>query len=137
MKYILTILLLTVSTFASTSVTAKITKIKSDRGVLRVVLYTSEQAMKNKEIYKAQPVKAQKGSVETSFDVEPGTYMIVVLHDENENKKMDKNGMGIPKEPYGVSNNKFKSFGRPSFTLSAFEIKEGETLTKEVQLLDK
>lgn len=35
----------------------------------------------------------------------PGWYSASVLHDENNNHRMDKNFIGIPKEGYGVTNN--------------------------------
>jgi len=31
-------------------------------------------------------------------DVTPGTYAVIVFHDENQNSKLDKNFMGIPQE---------------------------------------
>lgn len=38
-------------------------------------------------------------------DLAPGDYGILVLHDENDNGRMDTNFIGIPKEGYGFSNN--------------------------------
>lgn len=35
----------------------------------------------------------------------PGLYAIVAYHDENANLKFDRSTFGLPKEPYGVSNN--------------------------------
>jgi uncharacterized protein (DUF2141 family) len=54
-------------------------------------------------------------------DLEPGTYAVVVLHDENGNGKMDKTVLGRPREGYGVSNNaRLRTFGPPSFHDAAF-----------------
>ena len=40
------------------------------------------------------------------FDhIPPGKYGVVVLHDENENKKLDRNAFMIPKEGFGFANN--------------------------------
>lgn len=36
--------------------------------------------------------------------LQPGEYALMVFHDENSNRKMDRNMMGIPKEEIGVSN---------------------------------
>ena len=38
-------------------------------------------------------------------DLPPGTYAVQVMHDENENNKLDTNFLGIPTEGYGFSNN--------------------------------
>jgi uncharacterized protein (DUF2141 family) len=43
-------------------------------------------------------------------NVESGEYAIAVIQDINENEKLDKNFLGIPKEPYGFSG-KWKSGG--------------------------
>jgi len=34
-----------------------------------------------------------------------GEYAVVVLHDENLNKQLDRNWLGKPKEQWGMSNN--------------------------------
>ncbi|MBL7724923.1 MAG: DUF2141 domain-containing protein [Chitinophagaceae bacterium] len=43
-----------------------------------------------------------------------GNYAIAILHDENDDQKMNKNGLGLPKEGYGFSNNVMGAFGPPS-----------------------
>ena len=55
-------------------------------------------------------------------DVEPGQYAIAIIQDVNENKKLDKNVLGIPKEPYGFSG-KWKS-GKCSYEKALFNIDE-------------
>ena len=65
--------------------------------------------------------KIENGKVTVSFkDVEPGTYAIMVLHDINENNRMDFELTGMPKEDYGMSNNPM-SFGPPQFDDAKFE----------------
>ena len=55
-------------------------------------------------------------SAEISFDsISPGKYAIQFFHDENENKKMDFNLIGIPKEKFGSSNNVKPVLGPPKF----------------------
>ena len=52
-------------------------------------------------------VKIEGASARCVFeDVTPGTYAVVVLHDENDNRQCDRNRLGIPLEGYGVSNNR-------------------------------
>lgn len=38
-------------------------------------------------------------------NVSAGIYAIAVMHDENDNRRLDKNFLGVPTEGYGVSNN--------------------------------
>ena len=50
----------------------------------------------------AVPATEEEMTVEISV-VESGEYAIAVFQDLNENEKLDKNFVGIPKEPYGFS----------------------------------
>ena len=52
-----------------------------------------------------------------------GTYAIALFIDANENLKIDKNFLGIPKEQYGFSNNAMGSLSGPSFQQAKFEVK--------------
>ncbi len=50
-------------------------------------------------------------------------YAVAVLEDLNRNGKMDFTFVGLPKEPWGVSNNApMQTFGPPSFEDSLFQL---------------
>ncbi|MBW1781781.1 MAG: DUF2141 domain-containing protein [Deltaproteobacteria bacterium] len=55
-------------------------------------------------------------------DIPVGKYAIAVFQDENMDGKLNKNIMGIPKEPYGFSKNKYGMFGPPKFKDVSFEV---------------
>ena len=57
-------------------------------------------------------------------DMAIGEYAIAVVHDENDNNKLDTNFLGIPKEGIGVSNNAKSIMGPPSYEDSKFQLKE-------------
>lgn len=59
-------------------------------------------------------------------DLPAGTYAFSILHDEDENGKMEKNFLGIPKEGFGFSNNYRPRVKNPSFEDAAFRLKPGE-----------
>lgn len=89
----------------------------------------------SKESYKqgADMAFAQrKGTIENSMsqvvfeDVPYGEYAVSLYHDQNSNNEMDKNAMGIPKEPYAFSNNARGSFGKPSWKKVKFEMNSAE-----------
>jgi uncharacterized protein (DUF2141 family) len=48
--------------------------------------------------------KARPGTETFTFQVPPGGYAIAAYHDENGDGRLDRNGVGIPTEPYGFSN---------------------------------
>lgn len=58
-----------------------------------------------------------------------GSYAIAILHDENDDQKMNKTGLGLPKEGYGFSNNVMGAFGPPSYSRASFR-HSPNTLTK-------
>jgi uncharacterized protein (DUF2141 family) len=53
----------------------------------------------------AQKIAASGKEVVLKFDLPAGEYAVQVLHDENDNGKLDTNFMGMPTEGYGFSNN--------------------------------
>ena len=54
-------------------------------------------------------------------DVAPGRYAIVLLHDENGNRKMDKT-LFLPKEGFGFSRDAPVKMSAPKFEAAAFEV---------------
>ncbi|MEH0155365.1 DUF2141 domain-containing protein [Limibacter armeniacum] len=68
-------------------------------------------------------VDALEGETQVYFeDIPDGQYELRVYHDANDNKKLDKNLVGIPQEGYGFSNNPDASLGKPSFKKRLFEV---------------
>jgi uncharacterized protein (DUF2141 family) len=55
-------------------------------------------------------------------DLPPGQYAAVAFQDSNGNGKLDKNFLGIPKEPYGFSNGARGSAGPPRFADAAITL---------------
>ncbi len=64
-----------------------------------------------------------KGNQATEvFEVPPGRYAVAVIHDENENHKLDRNFLGIPKEGFGFANNPRVLMSAPPFSAAAVEV---------------
>jgi uncharacterized protein (DUF2141 family) len=66
-------------------------------------------------------------------DIPPGSYALVVLHDENMNGKIDTDWLGVPKEGYGFSNDAKVAFKAPSFHDASF-VYDGKTLDLTIAL---
>lgn len=59
----------------------------------------------------------------------PGFFAMAVYHDRNANTDFDKTGLGLPDEPWGISNNPRALFGPPPIEKALFEVtEEGATL---------
>ena len=61
-------------------------------------------------------------------NIKPGKYAFRYFHDENKDKKLSTNILGIPKEGFGFSNNAKGKFGPPAFDKMVFEIKKDTTV---------
>ncbi len=74
------------------------------------------------------PVENKRATIRYT-DLSSGSYSVEAFHDQNNNGKLDTNPFGIPKEPYGFSNNVRGNFGPPDFELTLFQV-SGMTTTK-------
>ncbi|MEJ7647198.1 MAG: DUF2141 domain-containing protein [Chryseolinea sp.] len=91
-----------------------VNNIKSDKGTIRIGLFTKEEFLKTP--FEGKIVKATPEGVTVVFEnLKAGTYAISVVHDENENGKMDTNKLGIPREGYAFGNNALGKLGPPTF----------------------
>ena len=66
--------------------------------------------------------------------LEPGDYVAFVIHDLNKNGRLDSNLIGIPQEPFGMSNNFRPQLlpvpQRPTWAKLAFRVQPGENEIK-------
>ncbi|MFC5045071.1 DUF2141 domain-containing protein [Aquimarina hainanensis] len=98
-----------------------INNIASDDGSIKIGLCDKKKDFLKKFI-KGKSIKAQKGSMTVSFEEIPkGTYAISLIHDEDDNGKLNTFLM-IPSEPYGTSNNAKGNFGPPKWQDAKFDI---------------
>lgn len=107
----------------ATELTVRIDGIRAQTGLLRVALVDGPQAWDGT----AAPVKADgappRGEAATFVfkDLVPGTYAVMISHDENGNGKLDSNFLGMPTEGYGFSNNP-QVMRKPTWEEARFEL---------------
>lgn len=126
---IISITLTTLFSYAQDShtVTVTVDNVLNNNGHVLVGLHTEDTFMKTKAIQNAK-AEIKDGKISVTFEnVEPGNYAVMVLHDENDNERMDMEPNGMPKESYGMSNNPML-YGPPTFADAKFE------LTKDTEL---
>jgi len=117
-------------------VTVSITGISNGKGRIYINLYTSANGFPTdmSKAVKKISLTAQKPGLKYVFENLPkGTYAISVMHDENNNGKMDKNFFGIPIEGYCVSNNAKGFMSAPSFSDARFEV--NKDVVQELKLI--
>lgn len=108
------------------NITVTVNNVLNNKGKVIFSLHTENTFMKSQSLQSDESI-IENGKAKVTFkNVEPGTYAIMVLHDENDNKRMDFEVNGMPKENYGMSNNPV-SYGPPQFTDAKFSF-ESEDL---------
>ena len=102
---------------AQNTITITVNNIDEAKGNVEISLYNQAEAFPHtKGRYKTGSAKVSGNSVTYQFkNVPKGDYAIALYHDVNANGEMDKNIFGIPKEPYGFSNNIVPKMSAPNF----------------------
>ncbi len=101
-----------------------VTGIKNDKGTLRCGLF-AEDSWLDTSVSSVAAEIVDSRAVCKFEDVPPGTYGISSYHDKNDNGRMDRGPMRIPKEDYATSNDARGSFGPPKFADAAFTYEGG------------
>lgn len=110
-----------------------IQNLPSNEGKIFAALYNNETSFL-KENYQAKIVDINDKAATVTFSGIPqGVYAVSFFQDENNNQKMDTNVMGIPKEPYGCSNNARGFMGPPKWEDAKFEMKD-QTVQQTISL---
>jgi len=126
MKILITVgcWLLVVGLLAQTpgQLTVTINNIKHVEGELYIAIYDNKDTFMDidqtafREII---PVREETESV-IFANVPEGKYAIAVFQDLNGNGELDKKGMGLPKEPFGFSNDARGKAGAPKYEKAKF-----------------
>jgi len=114
---------------ATGAITVRIEALRNDRGTVYVSLHANKRSFDDNKggIQNAQ-ARPKQGTVVVVFDnVVPGRYALSFIHDENDNKKLDTNFIGVPKEGFGYSKDAMGRFGPPKFDDAALAIPSGAT----------
>lgn len=99
-------------------VIVEIAGLHSGKGLVFVAIYCGEAGFPSdfKKTCASKVVKAQKGGLRVTFDAVPaGEFAVSMIHDENSNRTLDRNFLGIPKEGWGASRDAKARFGPPSY----------------------
>ncbi len=112
--------------------------IKSSRGKLIALVYTSKVGFPV-ELEKAAnqvTVAAHEGETKLTFEgLKPGECAISIIHDENDDGKLNTNFIGIPREGVGVSRDAKGSFGPPSYSDSKIKIEADTSIELHLKYL--
>jgi uncharacterized protein (DUF2141 family) len=96
----------------------------SAKGKVNVAVCDRERFLKQCAWSASAPAQAG-GTTVVVKGVPAGTWAVLAWQDENGNNELDRNLIGIPKEPYGFSRDARGKFGPPSFEDAAIEVGAG------------
>jgi len=100
------------------STSIKITGIKSAKGNIAIGVFKDQASFEKEKSFKNfifDKKALVNGNLNVVIKLEPGTYGLTLLDDENTNNKMEKNMIGLPKEGFGFSNFFLEKLKRPLF----------------------
>jgi uncharacterized protein (DUF2141 family) len=118
------------------TITANVGPLRSAKGSVACRLYASSKGFpRTAEGTTTQRVKVTGTRATCTFaGVKPGTYAVMVHHDENDNRKFDRNVLGLPLEGYGASNNHTPALSAPSWGDSKFSVERGASRSLAIGL---
>ncbi len=104
-----------------------IKELRSQKGNVAVELYNDDAEHFIKKAARLMRVRVRAESenktVRTCLPAPgPGTYAVVIYHDENDNHKWDRNWIGLPKEGVGFSRNPKLGLKKPKHKKAAFVV---------------
>jgi uncharacterized protein (DUF2141 family) len=104
-----------------------VTDVEKSVGLITADVYPNDPAsfLKGRNGNRITQVKYAAKSPVTNFCItlpETGDYAIAVYHDKNANEAFDKNFIGFPAEPWGISNNPKVTLSPPSVEEALFSV---------------
>lgn len=106
----------------------KLNNLKSDKGSIAVAVFKSGEDFPNNPKDAVFKSFTKTANFPLTINVPKGEYAISIFHDENENKKLDTNFVGMPKEAFGFSNDVMGLMGPPSFDEAKFNVYDDKSI---------
>lgn len=111
----------------------EISNIQTNKGQVIVEIYgTKANWLKKPTVRKV--ISTEKGLSVISIDIPFGAYAISIYQDMNKNGELDRNLIGIPREPIGFGNN-YKPFGSPKFESASIKF-SASTQVQKIKLYE-
>lgn len=119
------------------TIVVQLNGIKENAGQVLLSLFNKEEGFPTQpeKAFRWSKAKVTSTSLIISLDgLPPGKYAIAVVQDENMNEVMDRDWLGLPSEPYGISNNVSNTFTPPTFEEAKFTVSgKRDTIRIEMQ----
>ncbi len=94
---------------------------ETGEGLMRVAIFDDPDRFTDAPAA-SEVLPADGASVTWQIEVPPGRYAIAAIHDRDRNGELNRNFIGMPREPYGFSNDARGRTGPPSFEDASFQV---------------
>jgi uncharacterized protein (DUF2141 family) len=128
--YLLILVIVCSINIYSQNIKVLVTGIRSTQGQLIIKVYRDNASFDKDNPFVAKKfvkIGISKGAMTVSFTLEPGTYGLALLDDENKDNEMNYTFLGIPEEGFGFSNYYLSGLAKPSFDLFKFVINKDQS----------
>lgn len=110
------------SKISLTTINISVSNVRSSEGKINACLISeADDFLEHCKVYESIYARDASSSFISFSDIVPGNYAVSVYHDENNNGSLDTGLFGIPKEPYGFSNNPRSK--KPKYQDCLFQVK--------------
>ncbi len=132
MKFILLInlFLISIIAYSQVPVKIKINNVRNTEGSIQIVAFKNAESYENDAPFvrkRFSKNKMKNGAFIATIELPAGIYGIAVLDDENKDKEMNYNFVGMPKEGYGFSHFYHTNLSKPKFSDFVFNLKNEPT----------
>jgi uncharacterized protein (DUF2141 family) len=111
--------------------TVQITNVTSEEGQIILAIYNSSENYDKRIAFQEVKLKPEIDTVIFETNVPDGEYLVMLVHDINNNGKLDTSFIGMPKEPVGLSN--YDGKGIPGkFKKHKFSVNENTSVISTV-----
>ena len=114
------------------------TNVKSDQGKIYVWVYDKKDDWLSDRYRTQTSVKVAGNRKDDTVTLElllpAGEYALSVFQDVNDDGKLARNFIGMPKEPAGLSNNVRPRFGPPKYKDSKFAVTVDTLVEQKIEL---
>src|SRR5579859_4764788 len=106
----------------------RVVGLRNNQGDVRCTLFSSAEDFPTNSDLLATTVTApiaERTALCEFSAIAPGTYAVVLFHDENSDGKFNRDWLGMPKEGYGFSNDAPTRWHAPRFDAASFQFTGG------------
>lgn len=112
-----------------------VTGLEGKSGIVRIALFDSESSYEADQPLNGQSLTARDSGVTFNFGrLQSGDYAFKLFLDEDRDREIDTNALGIPTEDYAFSQDASDPFSAPEWAEAKFEVSAGSEATRTISL---